>query len=436
MTGELSPEENRALRVPRLQMKTQNARPNRPRANEPAIRGGEVMWVAGAAICVSYILSTLPTPLYPIYEQTLHFSQIMLTVIYAVYVVGTVTAMFFFGRLSDQVGRRLVVLISLAVAAAAGLVFVLAKATWWLFPGRILSGLGIALVSGAATAWIVESEPDEDKAVATQFAIGANFLGLGIGSLMAGLLAQYAPWPLRLPYLVFIVTLLPLVIIVWRTEETLFKPRSLGDASVKPRLKVPRRIMGSFIPAAVAAFATFAVLGFYTALVPTLLKNVLQNKSHAVAGVVVAELFFVGTIVIALTRRLSSHVGLLIALCALTPSLSLIVAAENARSMLILLIGTAVSGVAAGLGYRCSLQQVNEVAPENQRSEIVSAYLIACYAGVSLPVIGVGLLAKAMGAPIADIMFAVFITVVAVFALVVQWRHQGRKKAERQRKSG
>jgi MFS family permease len=69
---------------------------------------------------------------------------------------------------------------------------------WWLFPARILSGLGIALVSGAATAWIVESEPDEDRAAATQIAIGANSLGLAIGAFMAGILAQYTPLPLRL----------------------------------------------------------------------------------------------------------------------------------------------------------------------------------------------------------------------------------------------
>src|SRR4051812_23226477 len=106
----------------------------------------------GAAICVSYVLSTLPTPLYPLYEQAFHFSQIMLTVIYAVYVVGAVTAMFFFGRLSDQIGRPLVLLISLGIAAAGPLVFMFAHQRGGFFR-RILSGLGIALVSGAATAW-------------------------------------------------------------------------------------------------------------------------------------------------------------------------------------------------------------------------------------------------------------------------------------------
>jgi MFS family permease len=96
------------------------------------------MWAAGAAICVSYVLSTLPTPLIRFTNRRSHFSQITLTVIYAVYVVGTVTAMFFFGRLSDQVGRRLVLLISLGIAAAGPLVFMFAQSMWWLFPAHII----------------------------------------------------------------------------------------------------------------------------------------------------------------------------------------------------------------------------------------------------------------------------------------------------------
>src|SRR5206468_12735634 len=53
------------------------------------------------------------------------------------------------GRLSDQIGRRPVVLISLGIAAAGAVIFICAQNIWWLFPARIFSGLGIALVSGA-----------------------------------------------------------------------------------------------------------------------------------------------------------------------------------------------------------------------------------------------------------------------------------------------
>src|SRR6266513_2503405 len=90
----------------------------------------------------------IPTPIYVIYRQQFHFSDIVLTLIYAAYVIGTVTTMFFLGRLSDQVGRRPVVLISLGIGAAGAIIFLFANTTAWLFPARILSGLAIALASG------------------------------------------------------------------------------------------------------------------------------------------------------------------------------------------------------------------------------------------------------------------------------------------------
>lgn len=90
--------------------------------------------------------------------------------------------------------------------------------------------------------------------------------------------------------------------------------------------------------------------------------------------------------------------------------------------MWILLIGTGVSGVATGLGYRGSLQKVNESVPGDKRPEVVSSYLVACYAGISLPVIGIGLLAKATGPAVADAIFAGFIALLAVFALIVEYK--------------
>lgn len=71
--------------------------------NGAAIRAGGVRWAASTAICVNFIPSTLPTPLYPLYKEAFHFSQIMLTVVYAVYVVGHGHSDVLFRRLSDQV---------------------------------------------------------------------------------------------------------------------------------------------------------------------------------------------------------------------------------------------------------------------------------------------------------------------------------------------
>jgi MFS family permease len=320
------------------------------------IHGAPAMRVVAAALATTYALSTLPTPLYVLYQDAFHFSQIMLTLVYAAYVVGTTAAMFFLGRLSDQIGRRPVLLASLGIGAGGALLFVFAASTIWLFPARILSGLAIALASGAATAWIIELHPRQDKAAGTQLAIAANLAGLGLGALLAGLLAQYGPWPLRLSYLAFLALLAPILLLVTTTEPTVRDAKPLGEASLRPRLGVPKGMRGAFIGPALAAVAVFSVLGFYSALTPSLLRDALRNPNHAAAGAIVGELFFVGVFTIAVTRRLSSHRGSLLSLGLLLPSVALLFVCEVLRSLPILLMGTAIAGAATGLGYRCGLQ--------------------------------------------------------------------------------
>ena len=112
------------------------------------IGGDAAAWIVAAEIAVIYVLSTLPTPIYVIYRQQFHFLGHRTDSDLRRYVIGTVTTMFFLGRLSDQVGRRPVVLISLGIGAAGAIIFLFANTTAWLFPARILSGLAIALASG------------------------------------------------------------------------------------------------------------------------------------------------------------------------------------------------------------------------------------------------------------------------------------------------
>ncbi|MGN6454417.1 MAG: MFS transporter, partial [Steroidobacteraceae bacterium] len=149
-----------------------------------------------AQLAVLYAGSTLLTPLYRLYREAFGFSHLTLTFIYAAYVLGNLIALLFLGRISDQLGRRVVNLASLAIAACATLLFLFSSSVTWLFAGRIVSGLAIALGATATTAWL--SELSQDKRRATLFATEGNFVGLALGALPAGLLAAYLPWPLRL----------------------------------------------------------------------------------------------------------------------------------------------------------------------------------------------------------------------------------------------
>jgi MFS family permease len=95
--------------------------------------------------------TTMPTPLYPIYERELVFGGVMVTLIFATYAVGVSAALVLFGRLSDQVGRRAVLLPGLALAALSGAVFLIPDNVPTLFVGRVLSGLSAGIFTGTAT---------------------------------------------------------------------------------------------------------------------------------------------------------------------------------------------------------------------------------------------------------------------------------------------
>jgi MFS family permease len=370
-------------------------------------------------IATMFMASTLVTPLYLLYQQAFGFSTVALTLIYSTYVVGNLLALLFLGRISDVLGRRRVILAAIAVAAASCALFLFAASTAWLYWARMLSGVAIALASGAGTAWISELLSQADKPRAALIATSANFIGLAIGSLLAGCLAQYVALPLVLPFIVYSVLLVTVAVLIAGTRETV-QPRFRGlSRLLAPRIGIPRAIRGSFAAPAITGFATFSLIGFYAALVPSLLRQRLHVENIALAGGVVSELFLISAAAMIMTRNLSSHRAMLAGLALLIPSLVLLVTADTLASLPVLLAATALIGVAAGLGYRGSLQVISQIAPPERRAEVTSSYMLACFFGNSVPVIGVGWLAAAHSPLIAISVFAVVVGAFVLLALAM-----------------
>lgn len=373
------------------------------------------MWSAAAMIATMFMASTLVTPLYLLYQQAFGFSTIELTLIYSTYVVGNLFASLVLGRISDVLGRRRVILGAIAVAVGSSALFLAAATTAWLYWARMLSGLAIGLAWGTGTAWIIELSSPAYKPRAALITTSANFLGLAGGSFAAGCFAQYAPWPLELPFIAYSVLLAIVAVLVAGTRETV----SLRLGNVKdllaPRIGIPRAFLRSFATPAITGLATFSLIGFYAALVPSLLSQRLHVENLALAGAVVGELFVVSTMAMILTRNLASTPAMLAGLTLLLPGLILLVMADILASLPILIADTALIGIAAGLGYRGSLQVINQIAPPERRAEVTSSYFIACFLGNSVPVIGIAWLASVWG-PLAAI--SVFSATVAGFVLL------------------
>ncbi|MEX3950924.1 MFS transporter [Paraburkholderia sp. EG287B] len=375
---------------------------------------------AAVLLGVIYAGSTMVTPLYPLYQRSFGLSELTVTLVYATYVTGNLVALFAFGRVSDQAGRRAVSLIVLAVAIVSALVFLFAVHPVMLFLGRALSGLAIGVGAASATAWIAELYAADDKASASRLAAAVNLAGLAVGVLIAGLLAQFAPWPLRLPFIVYLAVLVVTAASTALACETVESPtHSTAQLSLKPRVGVPRDLRFAFVAPAVTAFATFALLGFYAALLPNLLAGSMRIHSPALSGAVVAELFLAGALTVIATPMLAARTAMSAGLWFLPPSLAILLWAQIDGSLAWLLAATALCGVASAWGFRGSLQEINRIAPQDKRAELLSAYLLCCYTGNSVPAVGVALLASAVGHLWANVVFAVFCAALACVALAV-----------------
>ena len=373
---------------------------------------------------VLFMGSSLLTPLYQLYRTDYGLDALGLMLIYAVYVIGNLAALLFLGRLSDQLGRKPVVLAGLGLAALSTILFLVASGTPLLFAGRIASGCAVGLGSGAATAWITESMPAERRSLAASTMTAFNFAGLALGPVVAGLLVQYAPWPLRLPFLVYLALVVAVAALVLAARETLDRAQA-ESFDLTPRLAIPRGKRLAFAAPAAAGFTAMAVVGYYAALGPTMLRDAIKLTNQALSGLIVAELFTVAAAAILLTRRIEPRRVLLWGLAAMPIGLAAPVVAQARSSLTIMLLGTTVSGVAAALIYRGGLGAINALAPAERRAEIASAYFICCFMGNALPIIGVGALSGMVGALMADRIFALALSVIALAAMAAALTFHG-----------
>jgi MFS family permease len=376
---------------------------------------------AATVLMLMFMGATLPGPLYLIYRDELHFSQVTLTLIYAVYFASAVLTAFFLGRLSDQVGRRAAILFAIGVSLISTVLFVFADSIPLLFLARVLSGFGIPLAAGAGTAWV--GELCDNRCTGASLTAGFTLAGLGLGPFLAGILAQFTREPLTLPFLALMVLALAAAVITLLVPETVKRPvRRLRELSLRPRIGVPRALIAAFTAPAITAFATFSLLGFYSALTPSLLEEALHLHSHAISGGIIFELYTVAALVLVLTQWVSARAAMLAGLALLIPALALLALAPRDHSLPLLLVGSAVGGAAVGLGYRGSLQLVNELAPGTHRAEVVSTFLMFCYLGVSMPVVGIALLSAATTPIAAETAFAAIIAAFALFAISADLR--------------
>ena len=391
-------------------------------------------WAAAFSFLALTAFSTVPSPLYALYARRDGFSSLTITLVYAVYAVGVAASLFFAGHLSDTHGRRLVLLAALGLDAASAVVFMAWPALPGLFTARVVCGLSVGITSSTATAYLSElhaaCRPAHLAHRAQLVATAATLGGFGLGALAAGLLAQYVAHPLTVPYALLLAVMIAAAAGLMLAPET--RPRHRPLPAYRPqRLSVPREGRAPFFSALLGIVLVLAVLGMFVGLAGTVLATTLHHPSLALAGGTVFLVFAAGTAMAAATSSWPLRRLLVAAVTLMIAGLVIAVTAAwlPAPSLALFLAGGAVTGAGGAAGFKSTLGVVVAVSPPGALAEALAAYFLGGYIGLSVPVIGLGIVLQFVSTPVAMLIFSAAVTAALLAATPVLLRTRGAERA-------
>ncbi|MFF1573272.1 MFS transporter [Leifsonia sp. NPDC058292] len=390
------------------------------------LRHGAGFWVIAAAFLSVMAFSTLPTPLYALYQQRDGFPTWVVTVIFAAYAVGVIASLFLIGHISDWAGRRRMVLVAIVLEILGAVLFLFWNDVTGLLVARVISGVGVGALTASATAHLSElravAKPEEGPRLAGTISTVVNTGGLALGPLIAGALAQFLPAPLVIPYVVFLVVLAVAAVAVALVPETV--ERAEERPAYRPqRISLPAGSRSAFSAAAIAAFAGFAVFGLFTSLAPSVLAGVLHETSRLTAGAVPFSVFAASTVSQIVFARLRTRVQLVIAIVLVVVGLAGLAVGVLIADPTTFIVSGVLAGAGVGLQFRSAVAVAASLAAPSRRGEVLAAIFLIAYIGLALPVLLVG--AALIVWPLVPVL-VVFVVVMAGLSLIAGLRMLGR----------
>jgi MFS family permease len=378
-------------------------------AQAPPGRHGAGLWAVVFAFLTVLAFSTVPTPLYALYQARDGFSTFVITVIFVAYAVGVILALFFAGHVSDWLGRRRALIPAVLTSVVSAVVFLLWRDLPGLIVGRVLSGLSVGIVTATATAYLGElhlgERPGASPKRAQVLATTANLGGLGLGPMVAGVLAETVASPLTVPFVLFGALLAVAAIGVALAPETVTPPQP-RPAYRPQRVAVPTEARRRFFGAAAGGFVAFAAFGLFTSLAPSFLAGTLGDTSHALAGVPAFTAFTAAVAAQLAAGAWAVRRLLATGMAALSAGIVLVVAATWAPSLALFLTGGLIAGAGAGLLFKGGIVTVSGLAAPERRAEVLAGFFLAGYVGISVPVLGLGILGQVIEPKVALLAFA------------------------------
>lgn len=324
------------------------------------------------------------TPLLVFYKSEYELSGPTVDVLLFAYVLGMIPALLIGGPLSDRFGRRPVMRPAALIAAAGSLVLAAAADQVALLAvGRILCGIAIGLAMAVGTSWIKELSVDNGAKRAAM----SLTAGFGVGAGLAGVLAEWGPWPHVLSYVLNAGVCLLGAVWVWNVPET--RQRATAPTRLRDDLRIPslghRRFLYVVVPVAPWVFG--AAIGCQ-AILPTLMAPKVGGAPMAFAALISVVTLSCGFGIQALARRIDrpdSARASQVALLLLVAGMALAALASSILTIWAVLVAAVVLGAGYGIALVAGLSEVQRIAQPGDLAGLTAVYYALTYLGFAVP---------------------------------------------------
>ena len=380
--------------------------------------------LAALIVGLALFASGIPSPLYGIYRELWGFSPLVLTLVYGIYAFGVLATLILAGRLSDDVGRRPVLVVALGGLMGSTVLFIVASSVVWLFVARAIQGLATGAILSAGSAALLDLHPRRDP-VSVSLANGvASAGGLGLGVLVSAALVELAPAPRVLPFVALLALFAVALVGAWHMPEPV-AARSRPHLTPQ-RPKVPPAIRGPFMLAALGAISSWSIAGLFLSLGPQLSAQLFHTTNHLVAGVGLFALSGSAAVAQLAFGRTSPRAGATSGSLALSTGIVVLVIATRADSSLAYLAGAVIGGAGFGVAFLSALRALSAAIPPEHRAGVMSAFYVVAYAALSLPAIAGGAVVESLGLRPTFELFGIAVAALALIVAIQAYRTRPR----------
>ncbi len=374
-------------------MTTKFAEATVPTTDRAALSARAGFWIVAIAFAVLMAFTTVPTPLYALYQARDGFPTLVVTAIFAAYAVGVILGLLFLGHAGDHLGRRPVVLAVAGVQLLTAIGFTLLSDVAGLLVLRLVSGVAAGVLTSTATAYLAELRRQwrpGSPGLAVSVGAAANLGGLALGPLVSGMVAEWAPVPMVTAYLVLATAIIAVAIPLTRVTETVEADRE--GFAVRPQpIAVPAQHRTLYWAAGLGIFTAFAITGFYGSVAPAFLGQVLGSHDRLLAGVASTVVFAAAAGAQLGFGHLPMRLQLRLGTAAMAVGLIVIAFAGPSASLAAFLGGGAVAGAGLGLMFRGSLAVASGLSDGHNHGAVLAGILLIGNAGLAIAPVLVGL---------------------------------------------